>query len=161
VVDAARYVVGIPRAVVDARGGTAWLQGRIEAAHAAPELVVTRRIDGLGKRVDVRAFLRTLDASAEQGRSALAAAGVAGDLVSLLVDVDVRGSGGVKIAEVVEAVFGDAELPSHAVRVALGLRGAGGVVLSPLALEALRDQRAARPEPADVTGPSPEPSFVP
>jgi radical SAM family uncharacterized protein/radical SAM-linked protein len=163
VVDAARYVVGIPRGVVEGRGGTPWLEDRIAAARGARELVVVRRIEGLGKRVDVREYLRAVDVAPEQGQRALAAAGVAGDLVPLMVDVDIRGSGAVKVAEVVEAVFGDAELPSHAVRVALGMRGDGGVVLSPLALAALRDQRTARPappEPAGLTCPSPESSFA-
>jgi radical SAM-linked protein len=163
VVDAARYVVGIPRADVDARGGVAWLQGRIEGARAARELVVVRRIEGVGKRVDVRAYLRGLDVSWEQGRATLAAAGVTGDLVPLAVDVDIRGSGGVKVTEVAEAVFGDAEMPGHAVRFALGLREGSDVVLSPLALAAVRARRAtapAPPEPAGVTVLSPESSVA-
>jgi radical SAM family uncharacterized protein/radical SAM-linked protein len=163
VVDAARYVVGIPRAVVEGRGGTAWLGDRIEAARGARELVVVRRIDGLGKRVDVRDYLRAVELAPEHGQRALADAGVAGDLVPLMVDVDIRGSGAVKVTEVVEAVFGDAELPSHSVRIALGMRADGGVVLSPLALASLRERRAARTapgEPAAVTGPSPESSFA-
>jgi radical SAM family uncharacterized protein/radical SAM-linked protein len=164
VVDAARYVVGIPRAVVDGRGGSAWLEDRIAAARAARELVVVRRIDGLGKRVDVREYLRAVDVSPEEGRSALAAAGIAGDLVPMMVDVDIRGSGAVKVAEVVEAVFGDAELPMKAARIALGMRADGAAMLSPLALTALRDHRASRPAPneraEDLSGLSPESSFV-
>ena len=62
----------------------------------------------------------------------------------LAVEVEVRGSGGVKIAEVVEAVAGDAELPHRAVRVALGTRTPEGTLLSPLDLDALRALRAAR-----------------
>jgi hypothetical protein len=46
----------------------------------------------------------------------------------------VRGSGGVKIAEVVEVVFGDAEVPHRAVRVELGTRRLDGSVASPLDL---------------------------
>jgi hypothetical protein len=163
VVDAARYVVGIPRADVEARGGVAWLQDRIEAARGARELVVVRRIEGVGKRVDVREYLRDLDVSWERGRAALSAAGVAGDLVPLAVDVDIRGSGGVKVTEVVEAVFGDAEMPGHAVRFALGLRADGDVVLSPLALAAVRARRATAPAPPErggATGLSPESSFA-
>ncbi len=143
VIDGARYVLGIPRGVVESRGGTDWLRDRLETAWSAKELVVTRRIDGLGKRVNVREFLLALDVSHEEGPSSLAAAGIVGDLTALTVDVEVRGSGGVKAAEVVEAVFGDAELPYRAVRIALGTRAAGGIVLSPLALAALREARAA------------------
>jgi hypothetical protein len=162
VVDAARYVVGIPRADVEARGGVAWLQDRTRAALEARELVVVRRIDGLGKRVDVREYLRALAVSWEQGRAALAAAGVTGDLVPVAVDVDIRGSGGVKVTEVMEAAFG-AEMPGHPVRFTLGLRADGDVVLSPLALAAVRARRGtapAAPEPTGVTGPSPESSFA-
>jgi radical SAM family uncharacterized protein/radical SAM-linked protein len=140
IIDSARYVVGIPRAVVESLGGIPGLRERVEAALAARELVVVRRIDGLGKRVNVREFLRTLHVSPSPS---LAAAGFVGDLVELAAEVEVRGSGGVKIAEVVEAVFGDAELPHHAVRVALGARAADGTILSPLALVALREARAA------------------
>jgi hypothetical protein len=101
-----------------------------------------RRIDGIGKRVEVREFLRELKVSPES-EAWLARAGIAGDLVELTAEVEVRGSGGVKIAEVVEAAFGDAELPHRAVRVALGARTADGAVLSPLALDLLRQARAA------------------
>ena len=87
------------------------------AALEATELPVMRRIDGIGKRVDVRG--RSCGASSSRvptGAEALARAGIVGDLVVLHAEVDVRGSGGVKIAEVVEATFGDAELPHRAVR---------------------------------------------
>jgi hypothetical protein len=60
--------------------------------------------------------------------------------VPLAVEVDVRASGGAKIAEVIEAVCGDAQFPHRAVRVALGARSAGSVV-SPLELDALRAMR--------------------
>ena len=134
----AGYVVGIPRAVVAARGGEAWLRDRIAEALAARELCVVRRIDGIGKRVDVRDFLRSI-AISEAGAESLARAGVVGDLIAVSVEVDVRGSGGVKIAEVVEAIF-DPELPNRAVRVALGKRLPDRVV-SPLELAPCRKPR--------------------
>jgi radical SAM family uncharacterized protein/radical SAM-linked protein len=148
VVDVARYVVGLPRQVVDPRGGEAWVQERIDGALAASELPVVRRIDGVGKRVNVREFLRVLAIAGEDGPRALAAAGVVGDLLPLVVEVDVRGSGGVKIAEVVEALFGDAEFPSRPVRVLLGKRTPDGSVASPLDLALLR--RTRTPPPAVV-----------
>jgi len=131
-VNAARYACGIPRTVIDALGGDSWLRERIARTLDAQELPVVRRIDGIGKRVDVREFLRSLDVAPDG--SLLGRAGIAGDLVALAVEVDVRGSGGVKIAEVVEAVFGDAEVPHRAVRIALGTRLADGSVSSPLDL---------------------------
>jgi hypothetical protein len=107
---------------------------------AASELCVVRRIDGIGKRVNVRDFLRKMALGDEHAES-LGRAGVAGDLAVISVDVDVRGSGGVKIAEVVEAVF-DPELPHRAVRVSLGKRLADRVA-SPLDLPALRKPRTS------------------
>ena len=139
IIDVAGYVVGIPRAVVAERGGEAWLRDRIAGALAAPELCVVRRIDGIGKRVDVRDYLRSI-AVADEGAASLARAGVVGNLVPIVVEVDVRGSGGVKIAEVVEAVF-DPDLPNRAVRVTLGKRLPNRVV-SPLELPPLRKPRA-------------------
>jgi radical SAM family uncharacterized protein/radical SAM-linked protein len=140
IVDVAGYVVGVPRAAVASRGGEAWLRDRIVEALAAPELGVVRRIDGIGKRVDVRDFLRTI-ALADEGAASLDRAGVVGDLIPILVEVDVRGSGGVKIAEVVEAVF-DSELPNRALRTALGKRLPDRVA-SPLELGAHRKPRTS------------------
>ena len=150
VVDVARYVVGVPRAVIGPRGGEAWVRGRIEQALAATELCVVRRIDGIGKRVDVRDFLRAI-AIDDAGSASLSRAGVVGDLLPLAVEVDVRGSGGVKISEVIEAVF-DPDLPNRPVRVLLGRRSADGVVASPLDLPALRRTRAPHVEAIVAAG---------
>jgi radical SAM family uncharacterized protein/radical SAM-linked protein len=155
VIDAARYVVGVPRAAIASRGGEAWLHDRIAFALAASELPVIRRIEGIGKRVDVRALLRTIDIAdpddaSRLGRGGLDHAGIVGDLVPVAVEVEIRGSGGVKIAEVIEAVCGDAEVPHRAVRVALGASRAHGIV-SPLELDALRVTQAVnRSRPAEL-----------
>jgi radical SAM family uncharacterized protein/radical SAM-linked protein len=154
VIDTARYAVGIPRSAVAAGDAGAWIAERIAIALAAPELVVIRRIDGVGKKVNVREFLRSIGPSAAAAE-ALARAGVVGDLLPLAVEVDVRGSGGVKIAEVVEAVF-DPELPHRSVRVALGKTRADGSFASPLELDVLRtprktgEPRAAADEPGSL-----------
>lgn len=156
IVNLARYTVGLPRAVVDTLGGEAALQERLTNALGATELVVMRRIDGVGKRVDVRDFLRRAELSGAAGRAVLTRAGLVGDLVPLDVDVEVRGSGGVKIAEVVEVVFGDANLPHRAVRVALGRSLSDGAFAAPLELGAFRHAPAApraKPE-ADTNGPA-------
>jgi radical SAM-linked protein len=132
VIDGARYAVGIPRAAIAPRGGETWLRDRVALALEASNLPVVRRIDGIGKRVDVREFLRTLAVGDAEAARALERAGIVGDLLTLAVEVEVRGSGGVKIAEVVEAVCGDAETPHRAVRVALGKRQPDGAIASPL-----------------------------
>jgi radical SAM family uncharacterized protein/radical SAM-linked protein len=131
-VNVARYAVGIPRTAIDALGGDARLRERVARALAASELPAVRRIDGIGKKINVREFLRSIDVAPDA--SLLDRAGIGGDLVTLAVEVEVRGSGGVKIAEVVEVVFGDAEVPHRAVRVELGTRRLDGSVASPLDL---------------------------
>jgi radical SAM family uncharacterized protein/radical SAM-linked protein len=149
-VDTARYAVGIPRGVVDARGGEAWLRDRVRAALEASSLVVMRRIDGVGKRVDVREYLRWLEVDDEPGKAAVARAGLVGDLVVMGAEVEVRGSGGVKISEVLEVVVGETDLPYRAVRVALGARRNDGSLALPLELEALRALRALPRPPVET-----------
>jgi radical SAM-linked protein len=144
VVDTARYVVGIPRSAMDSLGGREGIRDCIGKVRQAEALFVMRRIDGIGKRVNVREFLRALHLEDDEGTAALAMAGIAGDLMAISAEVEVRGSGGVKIAEVVETVFGNADLPHRAVRTGLGARTAEGGLLSPLELDALRAARAAR-----------------
>jgi radical SAM-linked protein len=133
VLNAARYVVAFPRIVVDALGGDAWLAERLETALASETLPVVRRIDGIGKRVDVRSFLRVARMGNDQSVAALRRAGIVGDLVPLEIVVDVRGSGGVKATEVVEAVLGDSAIPHRAVRAELGSWQADGSIASPVA----------------------------
>jgi radical SAM-linked protein len=116
VVDAARYVVGVPRVVLAERGGEEWLDQEIKRLLDATEHKILRRIDGIGKWVDVRAYLRGI--TRQETATALSQAGILGDLAGFRVDLEIRGSGAVKISEVVEAL--GADLPFRAVRVAMG-----------------------------------------
>jgi radical SAM family uncharacterized protein/radical SAM-linked protein len=139
VVDAARYVVAIPRAVHE----PAWLKERVANARDGRPLLVTRVIDGIGKRVNVADYLCSMQCS-ESPDDAIERAGLLGEMSSLTVEVDIRGSGSVKISEVVEATFG-AAVPYRAIRTALGRRLASGVIAAPLDLEALREPPRAAP----------------
>jgi radical SAM family uncharacterized protein len=156
VIDTASYVVGLPLSALDVlatvpfghavdggrtpragdrpqpEGGESVVRERVERALACEELVVVRRIDGIGKRVNVKEYLRSI--AVGEGAAALSRAGFAGALVPMAVTVEVRGSGGVKIGEVVEAIFGDTAMPHRAVRTALGARLEDGRVASPLEL---------------------------
>jgi radical SAM family uncharacterized protein/radical SAM-linked protein len=145
IVNAARYAVFVSRGVADTLGGEEGIRDRIRAAFEAAELPVIRRIDGIGKRVDVRGFLRRLAIAGPEGADAMARVGIAGDLVVLEAEVDVRGSGGVKIAEVIEATFGDAQLPHRAVRTELGRVTTEGRLIGPLELAGLRTPRTPAP----------------
>jgi radical SAM family uncharacterized protein/radical SAM-linked protein len=155
-IDGARYAVGIPRRALDAVGGEARLRAEVERVREAPEIRLVRRFErGLAKAFDARRFLRTLSPLDPRAAAFLEEARVGGDLVPLLVDVDVKGEGGVKIAEVMEALFGKNDLgevaiPYHAVRAELGM-WKGDHIVSPLDLEAIRALASPPPGPVAAT----------
>jgi radical SAM-linked protein len=159
VIDGARYAVAFAKSALGEARGPAWLAERAAELMAASEHKVLRRIDGIGKWVDVRAFVRALVVDTPESREAIAKAGMVGDLVTMLVDVEIRGSGAVKIAEVVEALASE-ELPHRAVRVALGT-WKDGVLQSPMDLAAVRRPRTVRAaEPAADAPPEAEEPLV-
>jgi radical SAM-linked protein len=160
-IDGARYAVGIPRRALDAIGGEARLAAEVQRVLEAPEVRLVRRFErGLAKAIDAKRFLRALSPFDRRAAAFLEDARVAGDLVPLLVDVAITGEGGVKIAEVMEALFGknedgDVTIPYHAVRAELGLWHEGRLV-SPVDLELLRtlaEAEAPPPKRADVAAP--------
>ena len=146
VIDGARYAVGIPASALAPLGGEARLREEVLRVEASDDVRVIRRFDrGLAKAVDVKRFLRGVSVGDARAAAFLAEARVAGDLVPLLVDVDIAGDGAVKVSEVMEALFPKSEdgsevLPFHAVRAELGLWHEGALV-SPIALEAMRTLR--------------------
>ena len=148
VVDGARYAVGIPRRALAEIGGAARLDEEIARLRASSDVRVIRRFErGLAKSVDVKRFLRDVRVEGVVAAAALAEARVAGDLVPVMVDVAITGEGGVKISEVLEALFGGEPPPYHAVRAELGLWD-GDAIVSPLALDRVRALRAPAPAPA-------------
>jgi hypothetical protein len=148
IIDHARYAVGIPRRALAAAGGEARLHEEIARVLASTDVKVVRRFErGLAKSIDGKKFLRGIAPLDPRASVFLEDACVAGDLVPLLVDVALTGEGGVKISEVMEALFGKTDdgepaVPYHAVRAELGLLRDGAVV-SPLDLAALRPAKAA------------------
>jgi radical SAM family uncharacterized protein/radical SAM-linked protein len=164
VIDSARYLVAFARSALADRGGEAWLAGEVDRLRASVEHKVVRRIDGIGKSVDVRSFIRSITLGGDEGGDLLARAGLVGDLVPLLVDVEIRGSGSVKISEVVEALAGESapsvggpapvELPHRAVRVSLGT-WLNGTIASPLDLALVRRPRKATVDAESVAGNEP------
>ena len=153
VIDSGRYAVAFARSALAERGGEAWLAGEVDRLREATDHKVLRRIDGIGKWVDVRSFVRSIAVDTEASRAAIAGAGIVGDLVTMLVDVEIRGSGAVKIAEVVEALA-SADLPHRSVRVALGMWKDGAIV-SPIELDLVRRPRSA--PAAEARGPDATP----
>jgi radical SAM-linked protein len=139
-IDTARYAVAFPRSVLAARGGEAWLRDRVLAILAATELPQVRRIEGIGKAIDVRAFLRHVEVGSPIASEAVRASGLLGDLVTMLVDVAVTGSGSVKISEVLEALGTKEEPLEHrAIRVMVGAFRSG-TLHSTLELDAIRKE---------------------
>lgn len=142
-IDGARYAVGIPRKALEKIGGEARLVAEVERVLAAPELRLVRRFErGLAKAIDAKRFIRAMSPLDPRAAAFLDEARVAGDFVPLLVDVSITGEGGVKIAEVMEALFGknadgDVAIPYHPVRAELGLWHEGRIV-SPVELDLLR-----------------------
>ena len=145
VIDGARYAVGIPRRALAAIGGEARLRAEVERVLATQEIKVIRRFErGLAKSVDVKRFLRGLTVGDDRASASLEEARVLGDFIPLLVDVAIMGDGGVKIAEVIEALFPETNanqartssssaisldaIPYHAVRAELGLAHEGGFI---------------------------------
>jgi len=127
VIDTARYAIAIASHVLLPLGGEGWLRERVAFAMAAPELRVKRTVEGIGKWVNVREYLRALEVETQEARAAVAQTGLVGSYVVVAVDLEIRGSGAVKISEVVEVLAGGEELPHRAVRFAMGRWNAGTV----------------------------------
>ena len=118
VITAARYVLALPESVVRERGGVAFVEQAIAEFLAKPELIVQRKIDGLGKKVDVRRFVRSARLGGDEEQAALARAGLLGQLLPVDVVVELGPSGSAKATEVAQALFGPG-FPHKAVRLAL------------------------------------------
>ncbi len=128
VVDGATYAVGFPRRALDELGGVPRLAEEIARFQATPHVCVTRRYEkGLSKSIDVSRYVTRLSPLDTTAADYLERAGAAGDLVPMLVELDITPHGSAKAAEVVEALLGS-EVPFHGVRARLGLRTPSGIV---------------------------------
>ena len=91
---------------------------RAAAAMSAESLPLVRMIDGIGKKVDVRKYLREVSVGDARAARALDQAGLVGDLAPVFVEIAITPSGSAKISEAAEVLFGK-ETPVKAVRSAL------------------------------------------
>ncbi len=146
---AARYVLAFPRRSLDALGGESWLDARIAAFLAAPELKHLRVIEGLGKWVDVRSFVRRMVRGDDEAARAMHCAGVVGDFSTVTVDVEIRQNGAVRLEEIARALAGgdEAGITPYGVRIALGTWD-GTTIVSPLELDRVREIVSASRAPA-------------
>jgi radical SAM-linked protein len=142
VIDGAEYVVALARGALTGIGGEAGLSERIARFEAAESVRVRRSIEGIGKIIEVKAFVVRVDVGGPAASETLGRAGIVGKVVPLSVSTRITQTGSVKIAEVIEALTGDARFPFKAVRAAL--TGRGG---SPMDLPLYR---RVQPAPAEA-----------
>jgi radical SAM family uncharacterized protein/radical SAM-linked protein len=106
IVTSGDYVVALPEAIVLELGGRAALDSLIHALLAKTEAIVMRDMSGIGKRVDVRRFLRSCTLGNDTSRAVLEQAGLVGASVPLDVTIEMGPNGSCKVSEVVEALAG-------------------------------------------------------
>jgi radical SAM-linked protein len=142
-IDRADYVVGLPRASLDALNlaDADALREHI-ARRLAGELVIVRDNKGIKRNIDIKQYLRTVEVGA--GAESLARAGMVGGLVPVAFSLHVPGQGGARASEVIEAMLGAAETSARLVRTFMGMGEH-----TPLALEVLRMASAPLIESAD------------
>ena len=114
----AHYVIALSSLSLADLGGKQGVRERIEAFLARDEVVVRRTIKGIGKNVNVRHYVQSMEPGGIDAELALERAGVVGDVLPISVEVTMEPTGAAKITEIVRAVF-DADLPHVAVRTAL------------------------------------------
>src|SRR5690606_27420571 len=151
IVTAGSYVIALARSVVKDIGGVDGLRQRIAEFNAAESRVVMRTIKGIGKKVDVRKYTLALSLGDSAAHAALDRAGFVGDVVPVLVTIEITNTGSAKTSEVVEALTGDASFPHQAVRVALL---AGDTSPLDLAAHEKRPVQALPHTPADTSAPA-------
>jgi len=152
-INAAEYVVGIPSAVLEERGGESWLRERIEWMKRESSVRVLRKIEGVGKWVDVKAFLRDVRLDPEYGARLLTEAGIVGRIVPLVVTVAISGSGAVKISEVMRSLADTDDLPYRAVRTRMGMLDEDGAIVLPI--DWMKRERARKESASAVLSASP------
>ncbi|HQY63202.1 MAG TPA: TIGR03960 family B12-binding radical SAM protein [Polyangiaceae bacterium] len=140
---AARYVLAFPTATLP--GGVDFLRARAAHVIAAEEQKILRKIEGIGKWIDVKRFLTGLRVEDPSAGPIVARAGLGGSLVTVLVDVAITNAGAVKAHEVAEVLLGEGarDTPYAVVRAAMGGL-IDGALVSPLELERFRKAPPAR-----------------
>ena len=165
VIAGARYVLAFARSALQTGGvvAEARLAERCVSALAATSLPWRREVEGIGKVLDVRAYLLGARVAGPDALAALGRAGLIGDLVALDVHSAISSNGAVKASELAAVIGGeDGVAPPHrAVRMELfGIDARGH--FSPLDLERGRaPSPAPAPAPAPNAPPTARPSHAP
>lgn len=142
IIDEAVYVAALPKVALAQLGvrDAEALAMRLQERRQQP-LWARRNIEGVGKRIDVSAYL--LDAQVGRGAETLARAGLVGDFVPLQMRLRITPNGTAKASEALSALLGESEVPMRIVRADLLCSQSAGRA-SPMQLEALRE--AFKPE---------------
>jgi radical SAM family uncharacterized protein/radical SAM-linked protein len=138
IITGARYVIALAESAVKDLGGVAGLERCIAELMAKTECKVRRDIEGVGKFVNVRQFVEQMRIGGDESLALLERAGLVGRMIPVEVTIEIGQRGSAKIAEVVEALTGQAHFPHRGVRSAL-LAGEG----TPLDLELHRKKSAS------------------
>lgn len=119
IVSSAVYVVGLSSTTLERLGGRSGVEQRVRQFLDRSEAWVRRDVKGVGRKVDVRAGVTALWLGDEAEREELRRAGIVGRLTPLKVVLPLGSGGTVRLGEVIEALFGAADVPHVGVRVAL------------------------------------------
>ena len=144
-VDPSAQVRLLQEQVASLRADVDFLRARAAHVIAAEEQKILRKIEGIGKWIDVKRFLTGLRVEDPSAGPIVARAGLGGSLVTVLVDVAITNAGAVKAHEVAEVLLGEGarDTPYAVVRAAMGGL-IDGALVSPLELERFRKAPPAR-----------------
>jgi len=117
-INGSRYLIAFAAKALAQLGGVAGLNDRVTEFMACSEHKLRRDIEGIGKVVDVRSYVRSVSLAADPA-TLLERAGMLGDLVALEAELSITQTGTAKVTEVVEAIVGERGFPHQAVRIAL------------------------------------------
>lgn len=146
-IDGVSWVIAFPESALAELGGRDGLAARVDALRSCSSHVVFRNVKGVGKKVDVRAGVRSLELDVPEARRAVETAGIVGKIVPILVDMPVTGAGAVRPRELVEALAGSGDFPHETIRSAL--KAGGGELL-----DLPRHRAAKRSEHATSAAPT-------
>ena len=148
IITGARYVIALAESALSELGGLSTLEQRIAEFMAKTECTVRRDLEGLGKFINVRQFVVSMQIGGDESLAELERAGLIGRMVPVYVTIEIGQRGSTKVAEVVEALFGTRDFPHRGVRTAL-LAGEG----TPRDLELHRKRPIVSQTPAEATAP--------
>jgi radical SAM-linked protein len=107
---AAEYVLAFPEGSLDG------VQAKVDGFMQREEITVKRVIKGLGRKIDVRRYVRSLEVGDHTALASVRRAGIAGRLSTLVTQVALGPQGSAKPAEIVLALLGENGPPFQVIR---------------------------------------------